>query len=882
MNLISFANSTPSENQTSLLPAMEKDGKPEDFSAILSNIFVALQTANSPATNFSSGFEQNNLQVQTVSENGQNFVFGNNSDFAENSFVQTANQDLKTTLNQTFFSPNLNTEIKPSANLKTEIINPTFQTDSTVSFSPTEKLISIPTNFQPIPKLPTMPNLLAENSFDSNLPRVSTPQNALPDIQNIMKLSQIVPENLETQNSIKTEEAKGFEILPKSDDIFSKQRFSLITDLPSNSVITGENIFPETANLPNTNFSVSENPVNVEVAYIKNPQFKPTNETTVIENDFNVLNEKIDYSLKLNQTTNNVEAKSKSANPNATPNLNSVLEYPTKPKVDLSQNPINSKPVEIIENIISNDFPVQVEIQNLQPNVEVKTKSIPEVDMAETLPTEHNNPQIDRKSEIPSTIKPIETKAETSNPEFNYNQNVGEVMDSAVEHPTKLRIDKLVETPQPKVENYDLNLVTIAQYPETIVPAEISNSDFKIPIVSNEVKPGIETPTISNQILPDIEITNIINETPVEVKNYQIKPLDFVSQTGEKIPANQSVQNISPDEVPINESIDEVLVDESINDNSLKDSLPAEKKAVSAATDTAFTLNTEIAEPISTVAPENIVPQINPEKVLTTDFVEKIELPERKAVSEVVKKTVADLNSSLKNQVQNNELPKNQKQTQTQEFSVTESAQTESGIKIAETNSSSSSREFNLNKNPEKNNKFNESENDLTVNFERIFDNVIKKKEAVETTLKTSADPNKITEQITPRLLEMAASVEKKDEKEILRLRLHPAELGTVEITLERDSSGVLNAHFKTETEGAKQALSNGLEMLRENLQKAGWEIGQMDISNGSSNSATDNQNRQNNQQKSEWIENFIFNRSAEQPDESENNSPTRLLNLLA
>jgi hypothetical protein len=178
----------------------------------------------------------------------------------------------------------------------------------------------------------------------------------------------------------------------------------------------------------------------------------------------------------------------------------------------------------------------------------------------------------------------------------------------------------------------------------------------------------------------------------------------------------------------------------------------------------------------------------------------------------------------------------------------------------------------------EKENKLNEVEKNVPAVFDKIIENAAK---VIETNPKNGIEPAKITEQINPHLLELAVLVGEKDEKEILKMRLHPAELGMVEITLERDSSGVLNANFKTETAEAQQALSNGLEQLRDNLQNSGWEIGRLEITNNS-NSTTDNQPRQQNQPKAEWLENFIFNHSSAQPDETEKNSPQRLLNLLA
>jgi len=114
-----------------------------------------------------------------------------------------------------------------------------------------------------------------------------------------------------------------------------------------------------------------------------------------------------------------------------------------------------------------------------------------------------------------------------------------------------------------------------------------------------------------------------------------------------------------------------------------------------------------------------------------------------------------------------------------------------------------------------------------------------------------------------------------------LKLRLHPAELGAVEIKLERNNSGTLNAYFQTETDGARAALSQNLEQLRDSLQNAGFQIGQLEITNGS-NSSTANQHRENHSRHSETVENYNFSRSSETPDDLESNASNRLLSLLA
>jgi flagellar hook-length control protein FliK len=84
-----------------------------------------------------------------------------------------------------------------------------------------------------------------------------------------------------------------------------------------------------------------------------------------------------------------------------------------------------------------------------------------------------------------------------------------------------------------------------------------------------------------------------------------------------------------------------------------------------------------------------------------------------------------------------------------------------------------------------------------------------------------------------------------------MKMRLHPAELGTVEIRLERNDAGVLDAHFKTGNDAARDLLAKSLDQLRESLQNAGWQIGRMEISS-SPFSAGDSQNQKDPQQRSE------------------------------
>lgn len=93
--------------------------------------------------------------------------------------------------------------------------------------------------------------------------------------------------------------------------------------------------------------------------------------------------------------------------------------------------------------------------------------------------------------------------------------------------------------------------------------------------------------------------------------------------------------------------------------------------------------------------------------------------------------------------------------------------------------------------------------------------------------------PEKIVEQVGSRLEELAKFSFRMDERPSIKLRLNPQELGTVEIMIERNENGGLNATFRTETVEAQQALSQNLDTLRETLQNAGWQVGKMDVSTG-------------------------------------------------
>ena len=145
----------------------------------------------------------------------------------------------------------------------------------------------------------------------------------------------------------------------------------------------------------------------------------------------------------------------------------------------------------------------------------------------------------------------------------------------------------------------------------------------------------------------------------------------------------------------------------------------------------------------------------------------------------------------------------------------------------------------------------------------------------------TLQNAKEILDQVKPGLLELAALTAKKNEKQAMKMRLHPAELGAVEISLERNSSGALSAHFRTESEGARQVLTNNLDQLRDSLQKSGWQVGQLDVSSNPSSSTAD-QNREHRSRQNDVTGDHTFDHRSEKPEELEQDSSSRLLNLRA
>ncbi len=141
-----------------------------------------------------------------------------------------------------------------------------------------------------------------------------------------------------------------------------------------------------------------------------------------------------------------------------------------------------------------------------------------------------------------------------------------------------------------------------------------------------------------------------------------------------------------------------------------------------------------------------------------------------------------------------------------------------------------------------------------------------------------------LQQQIEPKMMALAAATPLGG-KQIMKMRLHPAELGTVEIRLERNDAGVLDAHFKTDNDAARDLLTKSLDQLRESLQNAGWQIGRMEISS-SPFSQGDGQNQKDARDGSETFSQAAgaagFERSSNTADDPSWQSGDRLVSLRA
>lgn len=102
-------------------------------------------------------------------------------------------------------------------------------------------------------------------------------------------------------------------------------------------------------------------------------------------------------------------------------------------------------------------------------------------------------------------------------------------------------------------------------------------------------------------------------------------------------------------------------------------------------------------------------------------------------------------------------------------------------------------------------------------------------------------------EQVKEAVFELTDKLNAAREPQIIKLRLRPAELGTVDIKLEQTKAGTINARLITTSESTSQIFSENISQLREALTETGWQIENLEVSCESfqNSSGFNNQNQQ-------------------------------------
>jgi hypothetical protein len=99
--------------------------------------------------------------------------------------------------------------------------------------------------------------------------------------------------------------------------------------------------------------------------------------------------------------------------------------------------------------------------------------------------------------------------------------------------------------------------------------------------------------------------------------------------------------------------------------------------------------------------------------------------------------------------------------------------------------------------------------------------------EAVQT-IKTKES---VATQVSHAMTQLADAGLAHREQRSIRIRLRPEELGEVEIKITTDDRGHLNAHISVEQDFTRRAIEDGLNHLRETMQQAGVNIGEINVS---------------------------------------------------
>lgn len=96
-----------------------------------------------------------------------------------------------------------------------------------------------------------------------------------------------------------------------------------------------------------------------------------------------------------------------------------------------------------------------------------------------------------------------------------------------------------------------------------------------------------------------------------------------------------------------------------------------------------------------------------------------------------------------------------------------------------------------------------------------------------------------VLSQIDGQLIQLANSLRSNGDRNVLKMRLHPAELGSVEITVVRHRSGSVTATIAAEREHTSSTLSENVGQLRDSLEKAGLLVEKIEVDLRPSSSST-------------------------------------------
>lgn len=88
-----------------------------------------------------------------------------------------------------------------------------------------------------------------------------------------------------------------------------------------------------------------------------------------------------------------------------------------------------------------------------------------------------------------------------------------------------------------------------------------------------------------------------------------------------------------------------------------------------------------------------------------------------------------------------------------------------------------------------------------------------------------------ILEQVGSQVIDLVKSRLETAGKREITIRLKPEELGTVEITLIKNSEGIIDAHFTTDNPQTQYLLDETLAQLRESLENSGIKVGSIETS---------------------------------------------------